>query len=74
MKFPLLIGTSTMAAKLATRRRILIDGREIPGIVSIDPERCMARVVMLDPAGQPIGDGNGGLLTVRRAGKIEVLP
>lgn len=54
-------------------RRVIIDGREIPGVVAVDPDRCLALVHELDRKGNPISDGKGGYLTVRRAGKIRII-
>lgn len=51
--------------------RILIDGREIPGLVAVDATRCLAIVHQLDPDGHVIRDADGLPIQIRRAGKIE---
>lgn len=51
--------------------RILIDGREVPGLVAADAARCLAIVHQLDPDGRVIRDADGLPIQIRRAGKIE---
>lgn len=60
-------------APMPGRPRIRIDGREIANVVAFSAERCLALVHESDTQGRPIADGNGGILTTRRAGRIEII-